>query len=74
MKKEIKIGDYVTRNLAGIKMQLRVTDLTDNLIVCGGTAASHNGWWFDRKTGAEVDAELGWGPVSGVTGSYLEEE
>jgi hypothetical protein len=73
MKKEIKIGDVVVRNLAGTKMQLRVTDITDDLIICGGNREDHVGWWFDKETGAEVDDELMWGPKFGRTGSCLEQ-
>jgi hypothetical protein len=67
----ISIGDVVQRNLCGLIMELKVTDLTDDLIICGGTKESHGGWWFDRHTGAEVDEELGWGPPPKMTGSYI---
>lgn len=63
--KNIKIGDSVLRLLSGtIPMVLKVTDLTDELIICGD-------WTFDRKTGAEIDEDLGWGPKTGITGSFL---
>lgn len=60
----IQKGDIVTRNLAGILMHLKVSEVTDDLIICGA-------WTFDRKTGAEVDEDLGWGPPPQATGSYL---
>ncbi len=61
---EIKPGDTVTRWLAGtIPMDLRVQSVTDDIIDCG--------WTFDRKTGAEVDEDLGWGPPPKMTGSYI---
>jgi hypothetical protein len=61
----IKIGDKVTRMLAGtVPMELLVTAVTDDTIVCGA-------WTFDRVTGVEIDEELGWGPKHGVTGSFL---
>lgn len=64
----IKVGDTVTRMLAGvIPMQLKVTSVTDTLIKCG----DEGGWWFDRKTGAEEDEELQWGVKFGATGSFL---
>jgi hypothetical protein len=49
-------------------MELPVTEVTDDLIVCGGP----NGWRFDRLTGIEVDEDLGWGPQFGVSGSFLQ--
>ena len=50
--RRIKIGDKVTRMLAGrIPMELPVTDVTDSRIVCG--------WWeFDRDSGIEIDDEI----------------
>jgi hypothetical protein len=63
----IQVGDKVVRMLAGtIPMELKVTEITEDLIVCG--------WWtFDKRTGAEVDEELGWGPPPKYdhTGSYI---
>jgi hypothetical protein len=44
-------------------MILTVTDLTEEVITCGP-------WTFCRKTGAEIDDDLGWGEDG--TGSYLE--
>ncbi len=70
---EWKIGDTVTRTLAGIKMPLKITAFTDTLIICGGDEKEHTGWWFDKATGAEIDEELGWGAPPMATGSYLEE-
>ena len=47
--KDIKIGDKVTRLLAGIiPMELQVTDVTNNRIICGS-------WEFDRDSGIEID-------------------
>lgn len=61
----MKIGDYVTRMLAGsIPMQLKVTAIDNKFIHCGD-------WKFDKTTGAEVDEDLGWGTE--VTGSYLQD-
>lgn len=63
----MKVGDTVTRMLAGsLPMELKITELTDTLIVCGP-------WTFDRKTGAEIDEDLDWGPPPKRTGSYLKE-
>lgn len=62
---KVEIGQKVTRMLAGkIPMELKVTDVTESLIVCGP-------WTFDLVTGAEVDEDLGWGPPPLVTGSFL---
>lgn len=56
------VGHFAIRNMAGIEMKLRITEVTDKLIVCGS-------WTFDRATGAEIDEDLGWGP--NLTGSVL---
>lgn len=61
----MKIGDKVTRMLAGIvPMELTITDLTKDRIICGA-------WEFDRATGAEIDDYLDFGPPPKITGSYL---
>lgn len=74
MFEHVRAGDRVTRILAGIKMNLLVTRVTPELIICGGDETDHEGWWFDPKTGAEIDEELGWGPPPKKTGSYLARE
>lgn len=62
---DLKVGDEVTRMLAGtIPMPLRVTAVDQHLIHCGP-------WTFDRATGVEEDSDLNWGVKYGVTGSYL---
>jgi hypothetical protein len=63
---DIKVGDVVTRMLAGtIPLELLVTEVTDTKIICGG------GWEFDKATGAEIDDLLNWGPPPHMTGSFL---
>ena len=64
----MEVGDFVLRWLGGIPklMRLKVTHLTADRIICSA-------WEFDRRTGAEIDEDLGWGP-GGVTGSFLEPE
>jgi hypothetical protein len=63
----IKPGDIVVRMLGGtIPMELVVTEVSDTVITCGD-------WTFDRNTGAEIDADLEWGPEYGMTGSFLKE-
>jgi len=58
-------GDVVTRMLAGsISMPLRVGSVTEDRVVCGG-------WEFCKKTGAEIDDVLDWGPPPRGTGSFL---
>lgn len=65
MFKYLKVGDKVTRLLGGsVKMDLKVTEVTEKTIVCGA-------WTFDTKTGAEIDDDLQWGPQYGGTGSFL---
>jgi hypothetical protein len=60
----LRVGDTVTRMLAGVvPMQLRITAMDDSLITCGA-------WTFNRSTGGEVDADLGWDGVC-HTGSFL---
>jgi hypothetical protein len=50
----LKVGDVVTRMLAGvIPMELKVTELKDDLIICGA-------WKFSKNNGAEIDEDLGW--------------
>jgi hypothetical protein len=58
-------GDKVTRNMAGIIMELTVESVTEDRIITAG------GWEFCRRTGVEIDDYLGWGPQYGVTGSFL---
>jgi hypothetical protein len=69
--RHVKVGDTVTRMLAGqIPMKLGVTKVDDDLIYCG-FADPEQAWTFDRDTGAEVDDDLRWGPQYRRTGSYL---
>jgi hypothetical protein len=66
---EIKPGDVITRMLAGeLPIELNVTEVTDDTIYCGERGV---GWKFDRKTGAEVDEDLNWGPPPLMTGSFI---
>lgn len=66
----VKVGDVVQRTIMGMGgqpkpfMKLRVTEVTDDKIVCGL-------WEFDKAGGAEIDEDLGWGPKHGVTGTFL---
>ena len=61
----IKVGMRIERLLAGrVKMDLDVTGVTEQTIVCGP-------WVFDKKSGMEIDEDLGWGPQFGRTGSYI---
>ena len=73
----VKPGDTVTRLLAGtVSMQLRVAHVDDKLIYAGHEyeeGQEYPGWTFDRISGAEIDHGLGWGPMYGITGSYLVE-
>lgn len=68
MFEHLKVGDYVTREMCGLKEKWKVTSITSELITIG------MGWTFDPKTGAEVDDYLRWGPKYGVTGSFLIKE
>ena len=76
MFSHIKVGDKVRRNLGGVIMDLRCTELDAKFIYCGAPGI---GWKFDRKTGGEVDEELEWGTknefgMTNRTGSRLVEE
>jgi hypothetical protein len=58
------VGDKVTRMMGGsIPMELTVTAVTEDRIICGP-------WEFDKRTGAEIDEDFGWGP--GFSGSYIQ--
>jgi hypothetical protein len=59
---DVKPGDIVTRNMCGLPMELKVSEVTSDRIKCGP-------WEFDKSTGAEIDEDLGWG--ARATGSYL---
>lgn len=60
---QLRVGDTVERWLAGeVPMLLKVTAIGDGMIYCGA-------WIFDRKTGGEIDEDLGWNGVD--TGSFI---
>jgi hypothetical protein len=59
---DMKVGDTVTRMMCGFPMQLKVSTVTDDRIICGP-------WTFSKANGAEIDEELGWDERK--TGSYL---
>ena len=59
---EIQVGDSVIRELGGAKMALQVTNVTSTEIQCGD-------WLFSRRTGAEIDPDLGWGESH--TGGFI---
>ena len=62
---DISVGDTVFRYFAddlGTPMALHVTAVSEDRIICGE-------WQFDKRTGAEIDEFLGWGPA--LTGSYI---
>jgi hypothetical protein len=44
----VQVGDEVIRVMAGIPMTLRVTDVTETSIFCGG-------WEFSKEDGRELD-------------------
>jgi hypothetical protein len=73
--RHVKVGDRVLRKFPGSRdfesgttIELLVTEVDDELIYCGPKGA---GWSFDRATGIEVDHDLHWGPMYGVTGTLL---
>lgn len=62
---DVAVGDTVVRVIAGLKVSLRVSAVSEGLIYCGG-------WAFERDSGVEYDPELCWGTKYGVSGSYIE--
>jgi hypothetical protein len=73
--RHIKAGDQVVRKFpglhdfeSGMAVKLVVTEVDHELIYCGPKGV---GWSFDRATGMEVDHELQWGPMYGITGTFL---
>lgn len=59
---DVQAGDTVIRDLCGVEMPLRVTNVTSTEIHCGA-------WIFSRGTGGEIDPDLGWDGVN--TGSRI---
>lgn len=83
---DLKSGDKVIRLLGGeVPMEMTVYCVNDDAIFCvvadapgpcGLEQEEFNeetwpGWKFCRKTGVEIDEELGWGPQFGRSGSFL---
>lgn len=75
----LKPRDSVTRLLGGVvPMPMRVIKIDKQLVYCAHAEFSVQVairrdlvWTFDRKTGAEVDHGLRWGPEYRRTDSYL---
>lgn len=61
---ELQVGDYVTRNMGGAELELKISKIDDRFIYCGP-------WKFCKNTGAEVDEDLNWGPPPQHTGSFI---
>lgn len=59
---DVQVGDSVIRDLGGVAMPLQVTTITPTEIHCGH-------WIFSRRTGGEIDPDLGWNEAQ--TGSYI---
>jgi hypothetical protein len=59
---DVRVGDFVVRNMCGTTMELKVTKISPLIIECGP-------WEFDAETGAEIDEELGWSSLR--TGSFI---
>lgn len=72
----LKIGDEVTRILAGKPMKLIVGFIAEGVIHTGspdGSVPWEQGWKFNIETGAEIDEDLGWDGLR-TTGSFLVKE
>ena len=61
---DVAVGDAVFRFIGDFNtpIALQVTAVTEDRIICGE-------WQFDKRTGAEIDELIGWGPA--LTGSYV---
>ena len=46
--RDLVVGDIVIRNMVGIKQNHRITEITEDRIICGP-------WEFCRDTGVEID-------------------
>jgi len=68
----VKVGDTVTRMLAGTVPMLQEVGKVDETFIYtfNDRVPLEEGWKFRRSNGAEVDEELGWDGIT-VTGSYL---
>ena len=75
--RHLKVGDNVTRMLAGtIPMPMRVTKIDGHIITCvaleeNGDVVPYCDWTFHADNGGEIDEELGWNPPHTPTGSVL---
>lgn len=72
MFENLKVGDKVTRMLAGtIPMQMFVSGLENRRIQCKPVEFPEfpDYYEFDPITGAEIDDDLGWGRLQ--TGSFI---
>lgn len=56
-------------------MKMRVVSVEDDIIRCVPHECPDlpDSWTFCRKTGAEIDHELQWGPMYGATGTFIKE-
>lgn len=71
----MKVGDKLIRLLGGqIPMPVIVGEVNEDTFKVGsedGTVPWQDGWTFCKKTGAEIDDDLNWGPKYGKTGSFI---
>jgi hypothetical protein len=56
-------------------MEMEVEAVGGGVVTCSAITKEggrfRGGWTFDARTGAEEDADLGWGVKFGATGSYI---
>jgi hypothetical protein len=73
----LREGDKVIRLMGGkLRMTMVVREVQADLVVCDAIdketkSVFRGGWTFDRNSGIEEDADLGWGVSFGRTGSVL---
>jgi len=73
----LKAGDKVSRYMDGKKLFMRmiVREVKEKSLICDALELNgtifRGGWEFDKRTGAEIDDDLGWGPPPKSTGTYI---
>jgi hypothetical protein len=66
----LKVGDTVVRWLAAtIPMDMVVVGVTESTILCDIPGKQIGPWTFSKRSGAELDPDLGWGEER--TGSFI---
>lgn len=75
----LNIGDKITRVIGfpkGVSMEVIVGEIKDDYIICGSSCGFVKGvegigWKFHKKTGLEIDEDLGWDGIT-KSGAYID--